>query len=90
MSATINDKLSAIGTGRANNSVTVKPYTSGRLTKIEVISGRRVEVGTVIARLDSEVEEIALDRAKIALADAEAKLERVKSLRTSNTATRCR
>ncbi len=87
VSATINDKLSAIGTGRANNSVTVKPYTSGRLTKIEVISGRRVEVGTVIALLDSEVEEIALDRAKISLADAEAKLERVKSLRTANTAT---
>jgi RND family efflux transporter MFP subunit len=86
VSATINDKLSAIGTGRANNSVTVKPYTSGRLTKIEVISGRRVEVGTVIALLDSEVEEIALDRAKIALADTEAKLERVRSLRSANTA----
>ena len=86
VSATINDKLSAIGTGRANNSVTVKPYTSGRLTRIEVISGRRVEVGTVIALLDSEVEEIALDRAKISLADAEAKLERVKSLRSANTA----
>ena len=83
----INDKLSAIGTGRANNSVTVKPYTAGRVTRIEVESGARVDVGTVIALLDSEVEEIALDRAKIALADAEAKLERVKSLRTANTAT---
>jgi RND family efflux transporter MFP subunit len=85
--AVINDKLSAIGTGRANNSVTVKPYTAGRVTRIEVDSGTRVEVGTVIARLDSEVEEIALDRARIALADAEAKLERVRSLRTANTAT---
>jgi RND family efflux transporter MFP subunit len=85
--AVINDKLSAIGTGRANNSVTVKPYTAGRVTRIEVESGARVDVGTVIALLDSEVEEIALDRAKIALADAEAKLERVKSLRTANTAT---
>ncbi|MEP9387977.1 efflux RND transporter periplasmic adaptor subunit [Mesorhizobium sp. KR9-304] len=85
--AVINDRLSAIGTGRANNSVALKPYTSGRLTKIEVISGRRVETGTVIALLDSELEEVALDRAKIALADAEAKLERVRSLRTTNTAT---
>jgi RND family efflux transporter MFP subunit len=41
----------------------------------------------VIARIDSEVEEIAVDRAKIALADAEAKLERVRSLRSANTAT---
>ena len=85
--AVINDKLSAIGTGRANNSVTVKPFTSGRVEKIEVASGTQVEAGTVIALLDSEVEEIALDRARIALADAEAKLERVKSLRTANTAT---
>ena len=85
--AVINDKLSAIGTGRANNSVTVKPYTSGRVTSIAVESGARVDVGTVIARLDSEVEEIALDRARIALADAEAKLERVESLRKANTAT---
>ena len=27
--ATINDRLSAIGTGRANNSVVVTPYSSG-------------------------------------------------------------
>ncbi len=85
--AVINDRLSAIGTGRANGSVTVKPYTAGRVTTIELESGTHVDVGTVIARLDSEVEEIALDRAKIALADAEAKLERVRSLRSTNTAT---
>src|SRR5690606_14391983 len=38
-------------------------------------------------RLDSEVEQIALDRARIALSDAEAKLERVQSLRKANAAT---
>jgi RND family efflux transporter MFP subunit len=85
--AVINDRLSAIGTGRANNSVTVKPYTSGRVRSIDVGSGTSVPVGAVIARLDSEVEEIALDRARIALVDAEAKLERMQSLRSSNTAT---
>jgi len=85
--AIINDTLQAIGTGRANNSVTVKPYSPGRVTKLEVSPGTMVEVGTVIARLDSEVEEIAVDRAKIALADAEAKLERMRSLRSTNTAT---
>ncbi|MEQ1944853.1 efflux RND transporter periplasmic adaptor subunit [Mesorhizobium sp. VNQ89] len=85
--AVINDRLSAIGTGRANNSVTVKPYTSGRVNSIDVASGARVKAGTVIARLDSDVEEISLDRAKIALADAEAKLERMQSLRKANTAT---
>ncbi len=85
--ATINDKLSAIGTGRANASVTVKPYASGRLTEVLVQSGATVEVGSVIAKLDSEAEQIALDRAKIALSDAEKRMERVQALRSSNTAT---
>ncbi|HET9537009.1 MAG TPA: efflux RND transporter periplasmic adaptor subunit [Mesorhizobium sp.] len=85
--ATINDKLSAIGTGRAKSSVIVKPYATGRLTEISVVSGTEVTVGTVIAKLESEGEQIALDRARIALDDAEAKLERIKTLRSSSTAT---
>jgi RND family efflux transporter MFP subunit len=85
--ATINDRLSAIGTGRADKSVTVKPYSAGRLTELVVASGSRIRAGDVIARLDSEAEEIAVDRARIAMADAEARLERIKALRSSNTAT---
>ena len=85
--ATINDKLSAIGTGRANRSVTVNPYDSGRLTEILVESGQTIEQGGVIARLDSEAEEIAVDRARIALDDAQARMDRISALRTSNTAT---
>jgi RND family efflux transporter MFP subunit len=84
---TINDRLSAIGTGRAIQSVVVTPYTSGRLMEIAVQSGARVQAGDVIARLDSEAEEIAADRARFALADAEERLQRVQSLRTSNTVT---
>ena len=64
--ATINDRLQAIGTGRANASVTVNPYTSGRLTEFLVQSGAHIEKGQVIATLDSDTEEIALERAKIA------------------------
>ncbi|MET0596264.1 MAG: efflux RND transporter periplasmic adaptor subunit [Mesorhizobium sp.] len=85
---TINDRLSALGTGRAEGSVVVKPYSAGRLTEISVVSGTEVEVGTVIARLDSDTEEIAVDRARIALDDARATLDRVNALRTSNTATK--
>lgn len=84
---TINDRLSAIGTGRAIRSVSVTPFDAGRLTEVVVDSGSRVEAGDLIARLDSEAEEIALDRAKIALADAAARLERVNALRQSNTVT---
>lgn len=85
--ATINDRLSAIGTGRALSSVQVAPFATGRLTETLVESGSRVERGDVIARLDSDAEEIALDRARIALQDAEARLQRITTLRTANTAT---
>jgi RND family efflux transporter MFP subunit len=85
--ATINDRLSAIGTGRATSSVSVTPFASGRLTERLVESGSRVEAGDAIARLDAEAEEIALDRARAALEDAEARLERIRALRNTNTAT---
>jgi RND family efflux transporter MFP subunit len=85
--ATINDRLQAIGTGRANATVTVNPYSSGRLTELLVQSGTHVEKGDVIAKLDSETEVIARDRAQVAIEDAQSKLDRVKSLRASNAAT---
>lgn len=86
-SAVINDRLQAIGTGRANASVTVNPYSSGRLAELLVESGSHVDKGQIIATLDSETEVIAQDRAKLALQDAQSKLDRVKSLRASNAAT---
>lgn len=86
-SAVINDRLSAIGTGRANASVAVNPYVSGRLTELAVTPGAEVKAGTVVARLDSESEQITLDRARIALADAQVKADRAKTLRSSNAAT---
>ncbi|TIP96961.1 MAG: efflux RND transporter periplasmic adaptor subunit, partial [Mesorhizobium sp.] len=70
-----------------NASVTVNPYSSGRLVEFLVESGAHVEKGQVIATLDSDTEVIAQDRAKVALQDAQAKLVRVKSLRASNAAT---
>lgn len=82
--ATINDRLSAIGTGNALHTVAVRPYTSGRLTEILVEPGSEVRIGDVIARMDSEAEKIALDRAELALEDMQSKLERAEALRSSN------
>jgi len=84
---TINDRLSAIGTGRAARSVEVSPYDSGRMTDIFVKSGATVKRGQVLAKLDSDAEEIAAERAALALKDAEARLERMKALQRTNTVT---
>jgi len=83
----INDRLSAIGTSTALQTVAVTPFTSGRLTEILVRSGATVERGDVIARLDADAEQIAVERAANAVKDAEARLERIKVLRKTNTAT---
>jgi RND family efflux transporter MFP subunit len=84
---TINDRLQAIGTGRAVRSVEVTPYASGRMVELLARSGTPVKRGDVIARLDSEAEQIAAERAAIALKDTEARLERMQALRKSKTAT---
>lgn len=85
--ATINDRLQAIGTGQANASVVVNPFDSGRIASIEVTPGGKVAAGDILARLDSDSEEIAVDRAKLAVEDAKTKLDRVQTLRTARTAT---
>lgn len=85
--ATINDRLTAVGTGKSRYTVALRPYTSGRLMEILVEPGAEVEAGDVIARMDSEAERIAVDRAELALDDARARLERIRALRSSNTVT---
>ncbi|MGH6760699.1 MAG: efflux RND transporter periplasmic adaptor subunit [Phyllobacterium sp.] len=84
-SATINDRLSAIGTGRAKSTVAVTTFAAGRMDELLVESGGLVKAGDIIARLDSDTEIIAADRARLNLKDAEARLQRARNLRTSNT-----
>ncbi|GAB1580817.1 efflux RND transporter periplasmic adaptor subunit [Phyllobacterium phragmitis] len=86
-SETINNRLTAIGTGRALETVSVTPYTSGMMTTLLVKAGARVKAGEPIAQLDAENEQIAADRAKIALQNAENTLRRITTLRSTNTAT---
>ncbi len=86
--AVINNRLSAIGTGQAIKSVVVTPFSAGRLTQVLVDSGADVKAGQVIAKLDSDGEQIAVDRAKIAREDAQSKLQRIQALRSSNTVTK--
>jgi RND family efflux transporter MFP subunit len=80
----INDGIMALGEGVAINAVTVVSQASGTLNEILVSPGEVVEAGQVIARLDSENEDIALEQAQLALQDAEANLSRQRELAGSN------
>lgn len=74
--ATINDRVSAIGDGRSIRSVTITPYDPGRVASVDVASGAFVAAGTPLVRLDQEAEEIELDRARLSLDDAQLTLKR--------------
>ncbi|HHY51425.1 MAG TPA: efflux RND transporter periplasmic adaptor subunit [Alphaproteobacteria bacterium] len=77
----INDSLRAIGDGDAIRSVSVTPLVAGQIAELLVKPGQRVKAGEVIARLDDEVEKVAVAQAKVALQSAEAKLSRNEDLK---------
>ncbi|MGR3322693.1 MAG: efflux RND transporter periplasmic adaptor subunit [Pseudooceanicola sp.] len=83
----LNDRITAIGDGRALRSVTVRAEASGRITEIGFRAGEMVEEGTILFRLDDEAETIALDRARLVLADAREDADRFDRLRQAGSAT---
>lgn len=83
----VNDKLSAIGSGVALNTVAVSPYSSGTIRRFLVSAGTTVQKDQVIAELDAETEQIAVEKAQVLLKDAEITQQRMATLRASNTAT---
>lgn len=82
--STVNDRLSAVGDGAALRSVEVTSEVAGRVTEVLKRSGDRVEVGEVLVQLDSSSEQIALNRAQLAVRDAENALARLNRLQRSS------
>jgi RND family efflux transporter MFP subunit len=82
----VNDKLTAIGTGQAVRSVSVRTLVSGQIADIPVRPGGKVNRGDVLIRLDAAQEELAVERARLAVSDATAKTTRLQSLVASNAA----
>lgn len=87
VTGTLNDRVTAIGDGRATRSVTVRSEAAGRITEVGFAAGETVPDGAVIFRMDDGAERIALDRARLMLSDAEANTERLDRLRQTGTAT---
>ncbi|WP_412051578.1 efflux RND transporter periplasmic adaptor subunit [Hoeflea sp. Naph1] len=76
----VNDKLTAIGTGQAVRSVSVRTLVSGQIADIPVQPGGRVTQGDVLIQLDAAEEELAVERARLAVNDAKARADRLDSL----------
>lgn len=79
----LNARISAIGDGRAIRSVTVRSQATGMIAELLIDAGSYVDEGMVIARLDEEAQRIALERARLTLADAQGAIDRLRQLSAS-------
>ncbi len=79
---TVNDRLSAIGSGEAIQSVVVMPQSSGTVDEIMVTSGQKVTKGQVLARLDDEEQIIEREKAQVALQSAQEKSASYRNLQS--------
>ena len=82
--STINNQLTSIGESSAVRSVTVSSASGGTLMTVDVKPGDKVAAGARIATLDSDTQQNALDKAKLAEQDAQSTLVRTQTLADSN------
>lgn len=78
------DTIQAVGTGRANRSITIYPEVSGIVSEIDFEAGQGVEKGDVLLELDNAQARIAVNIAETRLADANRTLSRSRTLLERN------
>lgn len=83
----LQDLLSVIGSGRGAQAVELSFEITGRITAIPVAPGDRVAAGAVIAELDATGAQLAADRARLVLQDAQRTVDRLDQLAQTGTAT---
>lgn len=83
----LREDVTAIGSARGLQSVNVSPVIGGRVLRVHAAAGDRVEPGALLVELESETARLAVERARLVLADAQATAERVDRLSGSGTTT---
>lgn len=76
----VDDRIEAIGDGRAVRSVTLRSEVAGQVVEVIPATTGYVEAGDVILELDSEAERIAVERAKLLLENAREDADRLTRL----------
>jgi len=75
----------AVGSTRALRAVDIVPLAEGRIIEIDIVPGREIAEGAVLARLDNEIERATLAEAKARIEERRLAMERAESLRQTNT-----
>lgn len=85
-----NLTLEAVGTGRAQRSVTLRPEASGKIVEMPLTGGRAYAAGDVLVRLEDAEQRLAVDLAEARLREAVRVRDRVAQLQTSGNAAAAR
>jgi membrane fusion protein, multidrug efflux system len=80
MRQSVNDDITAVGTVNAYNDVAVLSETQGRVVKVNVEVGQRVQAGAVLMQVDGEMKEAAFKAAQATYEKARRDLERYEAL----------
>lgn len=72
--------LIALGTAKANRSVSIIAQVTGMVEEVAFTPGEAVEAGSLLVRLDEDEQVMAVERARIARDDALAALDRAERL----------
>lgn len=74
--------LTAVGSLRSDESVTIRPEVAGRISEIAFREGQRVEKGTTLIRFDTSVQRAEVAQADASLGLAKSRLDRASDLFT--------
>ncbi|TGN39481.1 efflux RND transporter periplasmic adaptor subunit [Marinobacter confluentis] len=80
----VTDSVSAVGSLRARNQVSLTTEVSGRVVEKNLNAGSRVVKGDLLLRLDDRQARADLQVAEATLADAQRQLNRAQSLQANN------
>ena len=76
----LTETLEALGTAKANESVTITATVSEKIEKILFQEGATVQAGDVLVHLEAAEERAQLEEARVSLDEQKRELERVRTL----------
>ncbi|MBL8519369.1 MAG: efflux RND transporter periplasmic adaptor subunit [Betaproteobacteria bacterium] len=76
--------ITAIGSLKSDESVSIRPEVSGRISEILFREGQAVEQGAVLVRLDASVQRAEVQQAEANLSLAKTRLDRARDLFSKN------
>jgi len=83
----LSERVTAVGSLRSNESVTMRPEIAGRVVSIDFEEGQPVEKGHALISLDNSIYKAELDQAKAQLQLAQRNFKRIEELHERDVAT---